>query len=460
MSFPVPTLKKGELLDLAVESVAFGGQGVARHNGLVIFVQNALPGDQVRARVLKLKPNFIEAETVELTQPSVFRTIPRCSHFGICGGCKWQNLDYTKQVEYKTQQVQEALEHIGGFARPPVLPALPAEEIYFYRNKMEFSFATGQAGELTIGLHRSGKFDEVFDLEACFLQSETSNQIVHRIKEFCRKEKLSVYNLREYTGFLRFLVIKQAQNTGQILVNLVTTQGEGSRLVTLAQELSQEFPAIKSVVRNINSKRAQIAIGEKEELLAGQPFITEKIGPFQFRISANSFFQSNSRQAEKLYSLVVEYAQTQPKDEILDLYSGTGTISFFLAQSAEKVLGIESSYLTVEDARQNARLNGIANCQFICSQAKDYLALARVRKERFDAVVVDPPRSGLHPEVVKNLLELAPPRMVYVSCNPATLARDLKLLCEKVYQLEKVQPVDMFPHTFHIESVSLLTRKS
>ncbi len=447
-------------MDLAVESVAFGGQGVARHNGLVIFVQNALPGDQVRARVLKLKPNFIEAETVELTRPSLFRTIPRCSHFGICGGCKWQNLDYAKQVEYKTQQVKEALEHIGGFARPPVQPAFPAEEIYFYRNKMEFSFSVDEHGELTLGLHKAGKFDEVFDLEACFLQSETSNQIVHRLKEFCRREKLSVYDLREYTGFLRFLVIKQAQNTGQILVNLVTTQGDGSCLVTLAQELSREFPAIKSVVRNINSKRAQIAIGEKEELLAGQPYITEKIGPFQFRISANSFFQSNSRQAEKLYSLVVEYAQTQPKDEILDLYSGTGTISFFLAQRAGKVLGVESNYLTVEDARQNAHLNGITNCQFICSQAKDYLALARVRKEKFEAVVVDPPRSGLHPDVVKNLVELAPPRLVYVSCNPATLARDLKLLCEKAYQLEKVQPVEMFPHTFHIESVSLLTRKS
>ncbi|OGC87691.1 MAG: 23S rRNA (uracil-5-)-methyltransferase RumA [candidate division Zixibacteria bacterium RBG_16_48_11] len=460
MSFPVPTFKKGELLDLAVESVAFGGQGVARHNGLVIFVQNALPGDQVRARVLKLKPNFIEAETVELTRASVFRTIPRCSHFGICGGCKWQNLDYAKQVEYKTQQVKETLEHLGGFAQPPVLPAFPAEEIYFYRNKMEFSFSTDEQGGLTLGLHRAGRFDQVFDLEACYLQSETSNQIIHRIKEFCRREKLSVYDLNQHSGFLRFLVIKQAQNTGQILVNLVTTQGDGSRLVILAQQLREEFPAVKSVVRNINSKRAQIAIGEREELLAGQPYITEKIGPFQFRISANSFFQSNSRQAEKLYSLVVEYAQTQPKDEILDLYSGTGTISFFLAQSAGKVLGIESSYSTVEDARQNAQLNGITNCQFICSQAKDYLALARVRKEKFDAVVVDPPRSGLHPEVVKNLVELASPRMVYVSCNPATLARDLKLLCEKVYQLEKVQPVDMFPHTFHIESVSLLTKKS
>jgi len=460
VGFPVPTLKKGELLELAIESVAFGGQGVARHNGLVIFVQNALPGDLVRARVLKLRPNFIEAETVELTRPSVFRTIPRCSHFGICGGCKWQNLDYAKQVEYKTQQVQEALEHIGGFAQPPVLPALPAEEIYFYRNKMEFSFSTDEHGELTLGLHKAGKFDEVFDLEACFLQSETSNQIVHRLKEFCRKEKLSVYDLREYTGFLRFLVIKQAQNTGQILVNLVTTQGDDSCLMRLVKELCQEFPAIKSAVRNINSKRAQIAVGEREELLAGQLCITEKIGPFQFRISANSFFQSNSRQAEKLYNLAVEFVQPQPKDTILDLYSGTGTISFFLAQRAEKVLGIESSHLTVEDARQNARLNGVANCQFICSQAKDYLALARVRQEKFDAVVVDPPRSGLHPDVVKNVLKLAPPRIVYVSCNPTTLARDLKLLCEKIYQLEKVQPVDMFPHTFHIESVSLLTKKS
>lgn len=433
---------------------------MARHKNLVIFVERALPGDLVKARIYRVKSSFVEADLVEIIDPSPFRTQPKCSHFGICGGCKWQNLEYAKQVEFKTGQVKETLAHIGGFAEPPVLPALPAEEIYFYRNKMEFSFSTDQNGELALGLHEAWKFNRVFDLQACFLQSETSNQIVQRIKEFCRKEKLSVYDLQKHSGFLRFLVIKEAKNTGEMMVNIVTNSGEASGLRKLAEELMAEFPALRSVVRNINTRKAQIAVGEAEELLAGRAYIVERIGPFQFQISANSFFQSNSRQAEKLYNLAVDLARPQTEETILDLYSGTGTISFFLAQKAKQVLGIESNSATVEDAKRNASLNGIRNCRFICSEAKDYLALARVRQEKFQAVVVDPPRSGLHPQLVENLIRLSPPKIVYVSCNPSTLARDLKLLCQEAYQLELVQPVDMFPHTYHIESVSLLTAKS
>ncbi len=445
---------------MKIDSLAFGGHGVARYNNLVIFVENALPGDLVKAKIYRVKPNFVEAGIVEIITPSPFRAQPECFHFGICGGCKWQNLEYAKQVEFKTGQLKETLAHIGGFADPPVLPALPAEEVYFYRNKMEFSFSTDQNGELTLGLHEAGRFNQVFDLQACYLQSETSNQIVRRIKEFCRKEKFSVYDLQKHTGFLRFLVIKEAKNTGEMMANIVTHSGEAPGLKRMAEELILEFPAIKSVVRNINTRKAQIAVGEAEELLAGRPYIVEKIGPFQFQISANSFFQSNSRQAEKLYNLAVELARPQSEDTILDLYSGTGTISFFLAQKARHVLGIESSSRTVEDAKKNAVLNGITSCRFICSEAKDYLALARVRQEKFQAVVADPPRSGLHPQVVENLIKLAPPKIVYVSCNPSTLARDLKLFCEEKYRLETVQPVDMFPHTYHIESVNLLTAKS
>lgn len=447
-------------MELKIDSVAFGGQGVARNNNLVIFVENALPGDEVKAIIYRVKPGFVEADLVEIITPSPFRTQPECSHFGTCGGCRWQNLEYSKQVEFKAQQIREVLEHIGGFARPPVLSALPTEEIYFYRNKMEFSFSTDENGELTLGLHEAGRFNQVFDLHACYLQSETSNQIVQRIKVYCRKEKFSVYDLQKHTGFLRFLVIKEAKNTGEMMVNVVTNSGEAHGLKQLAEELMTQFSAVKSVVRNINTRKAQVAVGETEELLAGRSYIIERIGPFQFQISANSFFQSNSQQAEKLYNLVVEFTRTQPEDTVLDLYSGTGTISFFLAQKAKQVLGIESNFATVEDAKKNAALNGIRNCRFICSEAKDYLALARVRQEKFQAVVADPPRSGLHPQVVENLLKLAPSRIVYVSCNPSTLARDLKLLCQEAYQLETVQPVDMFPHTYHIESVSRLTAKS
>ncbi|OGC90347.1 MAG: 23S rRNA (uracil-5-)-methyltransferase RumA, partial [candidate division Zixibacteria bacterium RBG_16_48_11] len=298
-----------------------------------------------------------------------------------------------------------------------------------------------------------------FDLEACYLQSETSNQVVNRIKSFCREKSLSVYDLRQHAGFLRFLVIKEAKNSGEVMVNFVTHQGDGSALRILAKELMNSFPSINSVVRNINTKRAQIAVGEMEEVLAGRNYILEKVGPFQFQISANSFFQSNSQQAEKLCLLATEFAQPQPDQVILDLYSGTGTISFFLAQRTKQVIGVESNSQTVKSARDNARFNNITNCSFVCSEAKDYLALAILRNEKFAAVVVDPPRSGLHPRVVDHLIKLSPPKVIYVSCNPTTLARDLKMLCEKAYDLELVQPVDMFPHTYHIEAVCKLVRK-
>ena len=432
---------------------------MAHLDNLVVFVKQALPQDRARVKLTKFGANFAEAELVEIIHPSPWRIPPRCSHFGVCGGCKWQNLKYTQQVEYKTSQVRESLQHLAGFSEPPVRPALAAESTFFYRNKMEYSFSADEKGEPIIGLHKTGKFDQVFDLEACYLQSETSNQVVNRIKSFCREMSLSVYDLRQHAGFLRFLVIKEAKNSGEVMVNFVTHQGDGSALGILAKELINSFPSINSVVRNINTQRAQIAVGEKEEVLAGRNYILEKLGPFQFRISANSFFQSNSQQAENLCLLATEFAQPQPDQVILDLYSGTGTISFFLAQPAKEVIGVESNPHTVEDANKNAALNSITNCRFIRSEAKDYLALASLRREKFASVIVDPPRSGLHPKVVENLIKLSPPKIVYVSCNPTTLARDLKLLCEREYRLEVVQPVDMFPHTYHIESVCKLSKK-
>lgn len=439
--------------------MAFGGQGLAHLDNLVVFIKQALPQDRARVKLTKFSANFAEAELVEIIKPSPWRISPRCSHFGVCGGCKWQNLDYAKQVECKTNQVREALQHLGGFAEPAVLSALSAQDIYFYRNKMEFSFATDVNGQVTVGLHRAGKYDEVFDLQTCYLQSETSNRIVSWIKTFCREKKLTVYDLRQHSGFLRFLVIKEAKNSGEVMVNFVTHQGDSSDLLLLAKELTDSFSALKSVVRNINTQKAQIAVGEKEELLAGRNYILEKIGPFQFQISANSFFQSNSQQAGKLYQVATEFAHPETDQTTLDLYSGTGTISFFLAQRAKEVIGVESNPHSVENANKNAALNSITNCRFICSEAKDYLALASLRREKFASVIVDPPRSGLHPKAVENLIKLSPPKIVYVSCNPATLARDLKLLCEREYRLEVVQPVDMFPHTYHIESVCKLSKR-
>ena len=459
MKHSIADIQPGRTVELEIESLGFEGPGVARLDNFVIFVPLALPGDKIKASITKKKSNFAQARLIELLEPSRFRIGARCSHFGTCGGCKWQNLEYPRQVEYKTRQVVETLQHLGGFESPTVLPALPAPEPFFYRNKMEYSFSTDFRGETILGLHVAGSYDNVFDLQACFLQSEISNQIVHKVKAFCRSEKLPVYDLKTHGGLLRFLVVKEAKNTGEMMVNIVTHQGEAGRLKILAEELGREFPRIKSVVRNINSRKAQIAVGEKEELLAGRDYIQETLGGFSFRISANSFFQSNSAQAEALCRLATEFAGLDKNQTVLDLYSGTGTISFFLAQKAKEIVGVESNPAAVEDARKNAELNQIANCRFVCSDACDFISEIMSGGERFNVVVADPPRSGLHPGVMKNLLRLLPPRMVYVSCNPSTLARDLKILCEQKYKFEKVQPVDMVPHTYHIESVTLLVRK-
>lgn len=444
---------------MKVTDLALGGKGIAKVDDFTFFVESALPGDLVKAQITKLKPNYAEAKTLEIVSPSSFRAQPRCSHFGICGGCSWQNLDYPKQVEFKTKQVQETLEHIGGFSNPQVKPAIPSPDIFFYRNKMEFSFSSGPDNLPILGLHKKDSFDLVFNLDKCFLQSETSNQVVQFTQEFVRRNQISIYDLKTHQGLLRFLTVREGKNTGETMVNIVTDQGNFPQGKILAQGLSEKFPQIKSVVRNINPYKAQIAVGEKEEVLWGRNFITEKIGDFIFEISANSFFQTNTKQAEKLYDVVLELADLKGRETVLDLYSGTGTISFYLAQKSPKVIGVESNPKTVQDAKKNGGLNRISNCQFICEEAKVYLALALIRQEKFDLIVIDPPRAGLHPQVVDNILKLAPPEIVYVSCNPATLARDLKLLCENQYNLELVQPLDMFPHTFHIESVAKLSKK-
>ncbi len=451
--------KKGEQIELKVTDLALGGKGIAKVEDFTFFVESALPGDLVKAQITRLKPNYAEAQSLEIISPSSFRVGPLCSHFGTCGGCTWQNLDYPQQVEFKTKQVQETLEHIGGFLHPPVKPALPSPEIFFYRNKMEFSFSTGPDNLPILGLHKKDRFDLVFNLDKCYLQSEISNRIVQFIQEFVRENQISIYDLKTHQGLLRFLTIREGKNTGEVMVNIVTDQGNFPQGKILAQRLSEKFPQIKSVARNINPHKAQIAVGEKEEVLAGKNFITEKIGNFVFEISANSFFQTNTEQAEKLYEVILEMADLKGKETVLDLYSGTGTISFYLAQQSQKVVGVESNSKTVQDAKKNAELNKISNCQFTCEEAKIFLALALIRRETFDLVVIDPPRAGLHPQVVENILKLSPPEIIYVSCNPATLSRDLKLLCESQYNLELVQPLDMFPHTFHIESVAKLSKK-
>jgi 23S rRNA (uracil1939-C5)-methyltransferase len=457
------SIKKKDIVELQISDLAYGGKSVAKVDGFVVLLRGGIPGDIVKAEIVKRKSNFAEAKILEIIKESDLRTKPVCSHFGLCGGCSWQDLKYEEQLKFKTKQVKESLEHIGGFSDSPIQNALGSDEIFYYRNKMEYAFAPHLYQQLILGLHPKERFDQVFDLKECFLQSEKANRIVDFVRGFAKEKKLIPYDLRQRSGFLRFLAIRESKNTDMTMVNLVTNKGEFPFKDEFSSKLLSNFPFVKSIVRNIYSKLANIAVGEEEELLAGERTISEKLGKFKFEISSNSFFQTNTKQAEKLYEVVLNMANLQGGESVLDLYCGTGTISIFLSQKAKRVTGVELVEESVKNAQRNAELNGVTNCEFICGEVKKVLAKFSAvggsayggveDKEIPDLVVVDPPRAGLHKHVVKSLLNIKPPQIIYVSCNPSTLARDLKILCEECYKLEKVQPIDMFPHTYHIETV-------
>jgi 23S rRNA (uracil1939-C5)-methyltransferase len=453
-------IKKRDIVELEISDLAYGGKSVAKLDGFVVLLKGGMPGDIVKAEIVKKKSNFAEAKISEIIKESDLRTKPICSHFGLCGGCSWQDLKYEEQLKFKTKQVKETLRHIGGFSDFPIQEALGSDDIFYYRNKMEYAFAPDPNQQLILGLHPKERFDQVFDLKECFLQSEKANQIVDFVRRFAREKKLIPYGLKERSGFLRFLGIREGKNTDMTMVNLVTNKGEFPFRDEFLSGLVSNFPFVESVVRNINSKLANIAMGEEEELLGGERTITEKLGKFKFEISGNSFFQTNTKQAEKLYEVVLNMADLQGNESVLDLYCGTGTISIFLSQNAKKVIGVESVEESVKNAQRNAELNGVTNCEFICGEVKKVLAKFVENKEIPDLVVVDPPRAGLHKHVTKYLLNMKPPQIIYVSCNPSTLARDLKILCEECYKLEKVQPIDMFPHTYHIETVVKMIPKN
>ncbi len=438
--------------------MAYGGTSVARVDGFVVLVYGGIPGDVIKAEIFKKKTNYAEARLLQIISESDLRAKPRCSHFGLCGGCTWQNLQYEQQLKFKAKHVKESLRHIGSFPDPPVREAIGSQDVFFYRNKMEYAFLPHPEKKLLLGLHPRKRYDLVFDLKQCFLQSEEANRIVAFVRSYAKQKNVPVYDHKTRSGLLRFLMIREGKNTGMTMVNLVTYRGDFPWGKDLSHSLLADFSPVRSVVRNINSKLAHVAVGEEEELLGGERTITERLGSFTFEISSNSFFQTNPRQAEELYRMALESAGLEGDEEVLDLYCGNGTISILLSGSARKVTGVESVQEAVSNARRNAELNNVANCEFIRGEARKVLKGFEQESRSFDVVVIDPPRAGLHSRVIKSLLNMKPFRIVYVSCNPTALARDLRIFCEKDYRLENVQPVDMFPHTYHIESVAKLVR--
>lgn len=461
-------VNKGQVLELTIDDVAFGGKGIAKVDGFAVFVPKTVTMDKVRVMITKKKKNYAEARLLDMLEPSPFRVAPRCRYSGYCGGCAWQYLDYAKQLEFKTGHVKESLEHIGFITDAVVHPALPSREVFGYRNKMEFSCSEKRwimpdefSGDDTdagfgIGLHAPGIFNKVIDIDGCHLQNEVGNGILRHVRSFIGASGLPVYGLKSHEGFWRFLMVRRSVADDTWMVNIVTRSDNPELMARLAGELTERYPNIVSVVNNITSKRASISVGEKERVVSGQSFITDRLGPYSFKISANSFFQTNTHGAETLYRTVEHYAGLSGRETVLDLYSGTGTIPIWLSSSAKHVTGIEIVESAVADARKNCTDNGIDNCRFIQGDIKDTLPTL---DQKPDVMIIDPPRSGMHKDVVASVLDLHPERLVYVSCNPTTLARDAAMLKER-YRVVEVQPVDMFPHTYHIESVARLERNS
>jgi 23S rRNA (uracil1939-C5)-methyltransferase len=453
MAVPV---RKGEELELRIDSLAYGGNGVARHDGFVVFVRRGLPGDLVRARVTKVKRGFAEAALIDLIEPGDGRVEAPCRYFGACGGCRFQDYAYALQVAAKEVQVRDALVRLGGFADPPLEPIAPAITELHYRNKLEYSFVDTPDGP-ALGFHRAGRWDEVLAIDECLLTTELGNAIRDAVRDWAREERLAAYDQASGEGYLRHLVVREGRNTGQALVLLVTAVGERFDAGYFVDVL-RRFPEVRSIHWAVNDTPAEVT-NLPTKLLWGEAAIEEELLGLRFRVRPNAFLQTNTHMAERLYEAAREFAGLTGSETVYDLYCGTGTIGLALASGALTVWGVEISEEAVACAIENAELNGIANAAFFAGNVGQSIEELRERAGPPDVVVVDPPRAGLAGKALRRTGGLEAPRIVYVSCNPTTLASDLKVLRDDYgYALARCRPVDMFPHTPHIESVSLLER--
>lgn len=469
----MPRKKEAVILeDVRIEAVAAEGKALAHsEDGAVIFVEFAVPGDIVDIRVTKKKKNFMEGYVVKMKQPSEDRLKPFCSHFGFCGGCKWQPLPYTLQLEAKQRQVWDQLVRLGHLEVPEIRPIIASERTQYYRNKLEFTFSSRrwfnndenpdemtEAQKCGLGFHVGRFFDKVLDIKHCHLQKEPSNEIRNYIREYALEHGFVFFDIRENTGFIRNMFIRTTE-AGEVMLVVCFFHEDKEAREGLLDAVSERFPQITSLYYVINRKLND-SIGDQECILyKGKEAIYETMENLRFRIGPKSFYQTNSLQAYNLYSVTRDFAALTGNETVYDLYTGTGTIAQFVSGKAAKVIGIEYVPEAIEDAKANAEANSITNCEFFAGDMKDILTGDFIAEHgRPDVIILDPPRAGIHPDVAKVILMAEPERMVYVSCNPASQARDLAILSEK-YEITAVQPVDMFPHTHHLENVCALKRK-
>jgi len=471
---PLPFIENLEIIDAGAE-----GKAIARYNERVVFIPFAAPGDVVDVQVYKKRRNFYEARVEKIRKKSELRVEPECSHFGLCGGCKWQHLDYEAQKKFKQKQVKDSLDRIAKVVYPDVFPIIGADKPYYYRNKLEFTFsnrrwltnldASKESGGPTdtngLGFHLPGMFDKILDIEHCYLQADPSNAIRLAVKQYAIENKLPFYNVRTGEGLLRNMIIRNAV-TGDLMVIVVFRENNQEQIKGLMDFLGNNFPEITSLMYVVNEKLNDSLTDQEAILYKGKPYIMEEMPspiegeqPFKFKVGPLSFYQTNPEQAWKLYKTAFDFAELKGNELVYDLYTGTGTIASFVAKSVKKVIGVEYVEDAVSDAKENMALNGIDNIEFYWGD------MARVLDDNFvaqhgkpDVLLTDPPRAGMHDRVVKQIMDMAPEKIVYVSCNPATQARDVAILDEK-YEIIKVQPVDMFPQTHHVENVILLHRR-
>lgn len=464
--------KRDDIIDLRIDDIGSEGKGIGRINSdFVVFVPNTVPGDLIRAKVKKTKKNYAEAGLEEVVSASKHRIAPECEYFGTCNGCKLQNVDYEFQLEIKKQNVVNAFERIGGFSNLEIPKVLGSDDIYFYRNKLEFSFSNNRwltaedmmtenvERSFALGYHIPGFIDKILDIKKCYLQSEISNKILNLTRDFFKSGDVSIYSTKTHTGYLRFLIIRQSVNTSDLMVNLITHDENKDLIKEYSDRVKEHIPEVSTLINSISRSKAQVAQADYFNVIFGNGYIEEKIGKYKFKITPNSFFQTNSGQSKKLFDTIVRLADFSKNENVLDLYCGCGSISLYISKHVNKVFGVELSNESIQMAHENSEINNVMNCDFAAYDVKDYLEIIKNEKTgKYDTFILDPPRSGIHPKTAEYILECAPEKIIYVSCNPATQARDLHLLAIK-YNLTKIQPVDMFPHIFHIENVVRLDKK-
>jgi 23S rRNA (uracil1939-C5)-methyltransferase len=461
-----PVLEKVKITDIGAE-----GNALARVDNLVVFVPMLIPGDVVDIRVIKKRKKYLEGRVVKFHEYSADRIEPVCSHFGVCGGCKWQHLPYYLQLHYKEKQVRDNLIRIGKVELHEISPILGSSDKYFYRNKLEYTFSDKRwltkeevdsgdqyEKENALGFHIPGLFDKVLDIKNCYLQPEPSDSIRNAVRKFAVDNNLTFFDLREQKGFLRNLVIRNSLD-GKVMVIMVFFHEDVEKREQLLDFLAQEFPQITSLMYVINSKKNDSLNDQNPVLYKGESFLTEEMDGLKFRIGPKSFYQTNTRQGIELYRIVKDFAGLSGKEIVYDLYTGTGTIANYIAGVSKMVFGIEYVEEAVLDARNNSEINGIGNTRFYAGDMKDVLSEQFLEMNgKPNVIITDPPRAGMHESVVKVIASATPEIIVYVSCNPSTQARDVLMLSEE-YKVVRVQPVDMFPHTHHVENVVLLKRK-